>query len=105
MSGQAYTISEIKNIVTPIAVRHGVARVYLFGSYARGDATPKSDVDLRIDEGKICGLFELAGFHVDLEETLKIKVDVMMTDGLSENFRRRIDGEEVLIYGEQAAQY
>jgi len=93
-----YSIPEIKNIVTPIAAKHGVERVYLFGSYARGEATDKSDIDLRIDKGKIGGLFALAGFYGDLTETLQTKVDVLTTGGLSEKFRERIAKDEVLIY-------
>ena len=42
-----YTISEIQAIVTPIAQKHKLKAVYLFGSYARGTATENSDVDLR----------------------------------------------------------
>jgi predicted nucleotidyltransferase len=43
-----YTIAEIKDIVTPIAKSHGVSKVYLFGSYAHGEATKNSDIYLRI---------------------------------------------------------
>ena len=49
MSVKKYTIEEIKTILEPIARKYGVERVYLFGSYARGDATENSDVDLRVD--------------------------------------------------------
>ena len=45
MSGKIYTIDEIRRIAAPIAARHGVAALYLFGSYARGEATPESDLD------------------------------------------------------------
>lgn len=48
-----YTIEEIKSIVSPIARKYGVERVYLFGLYARGDATTKSDVNLRVDKGSL----------------------------------------------------
>ncbi len=56
MSGKIYSIKEIKDIVSPIAKKYGVERVYLFGSYARGEATDKSDLDLRIDKGGLKGL-------------------------------------------------
>ena len=46
MQTQVYSIDEIRKIVAPIANQHGVDKVFLFGSYARGDATPASDVDL-----------------------------------------------------------
>jgi Predicted nucleotidyltransferases len=44
------TIEEIKAVVEPIARKYGVERVYLFSSYARGDMTENSDVDLRVDK-------------------------------------------------------
>lgn len=50
-----YSVSDIQRIVAPIARRYGVDRVFLFGSYARGDNTPGSDIDLRIDRGRVRG--------------------------------------------------
>ena len=44
-----YTMDEIKNIIAPIAKRYGVAKVSVFGSYAKGTADEDSDVDLLID--------------------------------------------------------
>ena len=44
-----YTIDEISQRVMPVAKRYGLSAVYLFGSYARGEATSKSDIDLLID--------------------------------------------------------
>ena len=61
MTNKIYSISEIKDIVSPIAKKYGVENVYLFGSYARGEATPDSDLDLRIDKGKLRGLIMLGG--------------------------------------------
>jgi predicted nucleotidyltransferase len=39
MNNKIYNISEIKDLVAPIAKQHGVDRMWIFGSYARGDAT------------------------------------------------------------------
>ena len=49
------TITEIKEAVTPICERYGVDKMCLFGSYARGEADDKSDVDLIHDGGKFIG--------------------------------------------------
>ena len=46
-----YTIEEIKAKTVPIAVKHGISRMCLFGSYARGEANDESDVDLYVDRG------------------------------------------------------
>jgi len=95
-----YTIEEIKSIVEPIARKYGVARVYLFGSYARGDATENSDVDLRVDKGALKGMFALCGLYTEVEEALQTKVDVLTTGSFDEEFLRKIQKEEVLLYAE-----
>lgn len=46
----------------PSAKDYGVDALYLFGSYARGDATPESDMDFRIDKGSVCSVFKLGGY-------------------------------------------
>ncbi|MCL2488524.1 MAG: nucleotidyltransferase family protein [Oscillospiraceae bacterium] len=85
-----YTINEITSLVVPIARAYGVKRVALFGSYARGEAKPDSDIDLHLDKGNIKGLFQLAGFQRKLEETLAVPVDVLTTGALSEDFLSKI---------------
>lgn len=67
-----YSIDEIKQIIAPIAYKYSIPVVYLFGSYARGEATDSSDVDVLIDcEGSaIKGLFDLGALYNDLNETL-----------------------------------
>lgn len=59
---KVYTIDEIRAIATPIAKSHGVAALYLFGSYARGDATSESDLDFRIERDKSARFFSSAVF-------------------------------------------
>lgn len=106
--GKIYTIQEIQQIVTPIAQKHGVERVYLFGSYARGDATEKSDIDLRIDSGKIKSLFGMGGLYADLEEALSKPMDIVTTEALANGtnkrltarFQTRIQEDEWLLYEE-----
>ena len=93
-----HTIEDIKKLISPIAEDYGVERVYLFGSYARGDATESSDVDIRIDSGNIKTLFKLGGFRSDLEEALKTQVDIA-DEGISEHFYNQIKVDEVVIYG------
>jgi predicted nucleotidyltransferase len=99
MSVKKYTIEEIKTIVAPIARKYGVERVYLFGSYARGDVNENSDIDLRIDKGSLKGLFALCGLYTEIEEALQMKVDILTTGSLKEDFLRKIQKEEVLLYG------
>ena len=99
MSNQVYTIEEISRIIKPIAKSYGVGRLSLFGSYARGEAVETSDIDLRIvDDGALRGFVRLAGFHRELEESLRVRVDVIPTDALDESFLKEIIAEEVIVF-------
>lgn len=92
-----YTVSELRNIIAPLAQEYGAERVYLFGSYARGDMTDGSDIDLRIDKGQIRGL-ALAGLLLDLEDALGLPVDLLTTASLDQHFLDSIRNDEVLLY-------
>ena len=94
-------IDEIQDTVKELGGRYGAERIYLFGSYARGEAVPGSDVDLRIDKGKIRGLFALSGLRLALEEQLGTKVDLLTSDSLDHAFLSRIRTEEVLLYANE----
>ena len=100
MCDKIYTIDEIKSIAAPIAKQHGVAALYLFGSYARGEATSASDLDFRIEKGELRSLLQLAGFQLDLESSFSNKLDVLTTQMLTPQFLSSIRPEEVLIYAQ-----
>ena len=91
------TIEEIKRAVTPICERYGVERLSLFGSYARGEADEKSDVDLLVDGGKLVG-FEWGGFYADVQDALGVEIDVLSRRGTRQRFLDKIAKDEVLIY-------
>ena len=100
MSDKIYTLEEIKAIAAPIAERYGIAALYLFGSYARGEATGESDLDFRVEKGQLRSLLELAGLQIDLEKGFDKELDVLTTQMLSEQFLERIQPEEVLVYAQ-----
>ena len=91
-------VREIRDAVTSLGVRYGIGGAWLFGSYARGDATPESDVDLRIEQGNLAGFFALSGLRLDLRERLGTDVDLLTSDSLDERFLNRIRPEEILLY-------
>ncbi len=95
-----YTIEDIKRKAIPIAKRHGVKRLSLFGSYARGEADENSDVDLMIEKGKVTSLFKYLAFVLDLEDELKCHVDVVMDGIQDQDFWNSIKKDEVLLYEE-----
>ena len=100
MSDKIYTLDEIKSIAAPIARQYGVAAMYLFGSYARGEATPKSDLDFRIDKGQLRSLFQLLGMQLALENGFQKDLDLLTTQMLTPQFLNDIRPEEVLIYAQ-----
>ena len=77
----------------------GVEHLYLFGSTARGDAGPDSDVDLFFDyeKGKL-GLFQLMDVKERASSILGRKVDIMTRDSLHKVLRDRIEASAVLVF-------
>ena len=92
-----YSVEEIRAIVSALAAQYGANRVYLFGSYARGDANSDSDIDLRIDKGSIRGL-QMGGLAADLEDAFGMPVDLVPTGSLDSKFLQSISNDEVLLY-------
>ena len=94
MSNRVYTLEEIAAIIAPIAARYDVDKIYIFGSYARGEADESSDIDLCIEAVAIKGLFALGGLYSDLEEALGKELDLITVKSLKystfphQNFRK-----------------
>jgi len=94
-----YTIQELKYIISPIALAHGVKSVSLFGSYSKGHATADSDVDLKIEKGQLRTLFQLSEFRLAVEDALQCPVDLITSEASDEAFLKMIEKDEVLLYG------
>ena len=92
------TISLIKKAIVPIAKEYGLKKVYLFGSYAKGNANEKSDVDLLIEKGEHLSLLGLSAIIQDAREALDMPVDVIVMGGSDEEFEKAIKGSEILLY-------
>src|SRR5579863_1391252 len=78
----------------------GILRRSLFGSVARGEATPESDVDLMgdLDRAKRLTIFDLAGLELRLGEILETRVDLSDRHMLKEPVRTRAEREGVLAF-------
>lgn len=86
-----YTIKEIKNIIKPILNKHGITDINLFGSYARGDARPDSDIDIYCDKGNIRTLIDQVVLEEELENALNKKIDLVFnTARMNQSFRDNI---------------
>ncbi len=81
--------------ILSLARRHGVTGVRVFGSMARGDAGPQSDVDLLIEVGPKPSRWFPGGLVVDLEELLGRRVQVVTERGLDELLRERVLQEAI----------
>ena len=89
---------DIRDAVQRRGKEYGADKIYLFGSYARGEANEKSDVDLRIDRGNIKSGITLAGLLLDIEDDLGTPVDLVTTQSLSADFLSGIRKDEKLLY-------
>jgi len=80
-----------------IAERHGAMNIRLFGSFARGEANPESDVDLLVDIGtaaQTSSWFPI-GLILELEELLGRRVEVVTERSLNKDLRERVLREAV----------
>ena len=91
------SIPMIRECIAPGCKKYPIRRAYLFGSYARGNATEKSDVDLRI-EGDIKSFFMLGGIYSELSDALGTELDLLSKLPDSEAFKENLKKDEVLLY-------
>ena len=88
-------LKDKRDQIMRLAARYGVERMRIFGSLARGQATPESDIDFLVAFRRGKTLLDLIGFKQDLENLLGQKVDVVSEGGVSPHLRNRIFGEAV----------
>lgn len=92
------TIVDIKKKIIPILKRHTVKKASIFGSFARGEAKAKSDVDLLIEyQTDDKSLFDLVNLKAELEEILGRKVDIVTYNSIYWRLRDQILSEQVMI--------
>jgi hypothetical protein len=84
-----------RKAVLACAARHGATNVRVFGSVARGEERPGSDVDLVVDLAPRTGLFEIGTFRRELTEILGAPVDVAPSDSLRPRVRAEIERDGV----------
>ena len=82
-----------------VAREHGATSVRVFGSRARGDSTPDSDLDLLVRLDPKRSLLDLIAIQQDLEDLLGCKVDVVTENGLSPYIRERVLAEALPLTG------
>jgi predicted nucleotidyltransferase len=90
-------LKEKREEIIRIAAQHGAYNVRVFGSVARGEANPDSDIDFLIDLGENRSPWFPVRLIRDLENLLGRKVDIVTEKGLKERIRKRVLQEAVLL--------
>lgn len=80
------TLKQIKEIIKPVLHEYGIDDIYLFGSYARGEADPDSDIDIYCDKGNVRTLIDQGKLHEHLETALNKKVDIVFRSSVKDDF-------------------
>jgi predicted nucleotidyltransferase len=83
-------LKENRTEILRMAAEHGAYNVRVFGSVARGEAGPESDVDLLVNMEPGRSLFDLGGLLMDLQDFLGCNVDVVTEAGLRARIRQRV---------------
>lgn len=97
--GPVFSIEAITEIVKTISAKYNIESVYLFGSYARGEATADSDLDLLVFGEKSFKKTLIFALAEELHETFKIPVDVLGIEEIDpdSDFYKRIKNEMIRI--------
>lgn len=99
MGGLARVVSTLK-AMRPALMARGVESIAVFGSTARGEDTPESDIDLVVDIYKDAGM-SLTGFsslRLDLEESLGRKVDLVRWVNLDPRIRASVEHDAIRVF-------
>ena len=88
-------LEDKRDEILELAKRHGVTRIRVFGSVARGEAGPSSDVDFLVDVGPDPGPWFPGGLVADLEDLLGKRVQVVTEGGLNDLLRDRVLAEAI----------
>ena len=86
----AALLEETKKEIREIAAKRGAHNVRVFGSVARGEAKPESDMDFLVDMEPGRTLFDMGGLLMDLRDLLGLQVDVVTELGLKARIRDRV---------------
>lgn len=98
ISSGVLTIKQIKQLIKPVISKYQIEEVFLFGSYARGEANSNSDIDIYCSHGKIRTLYDLTDFKEDLENALGKKVDVVTIGSqMDDSFRKHLEEDKIKI--------
>ncbi len=84
-----------RNEILKIAEKHGAYNIRIFGSVLRGTDDEKSDIDLLVDFGKNISSWFPAGLVIELENLLRVKVDIATEKGLKQRIKDKVLKEAI----------
>ena len=91
MPADIYTlVAEKRSEILAVAERHGATNVRVFGSVARREARPDSDLDLLVTFGPSASLLDLIGLEQELADLLGVPVEVASDRGLKDRIRATV---------------
>lgn len=95
-----FSLTDISTAVSRVLARYDVREAFLFGSFARGEQTPDSDIDLRLVCGKTMTFGTLYELFHELEKELGRKVDIVTNppDHMQPAFCKNLEQDEVRLY-------
>lgn len=98
ISPSVLSIKKIKNAVMPILSKHKIEEVYLFGSYARGEATSSSDVDIYCSSGDIETFLDQGALEEELQNALGKDVDIVFIGSkMDEYLKEQLEEDKIRI--------
>lgn len=90
------TIKQIKEKILPVLAKHNIREVYLFGSYARGEAKNNSDVDIYCESGDIKTFIQQGFLEDELKEALGKDIDlIFIGTELNDFFKEQLEGDKI----------
>jgi predicted nucleotidyltransferase len=92
--------SSIQSTIIRLLKERGVKKASLFGSYARGDQTNTSDIDILIEPSTEMNLISFIALKQDLEDLIKIPVDLVSTRAVKPELRKYITSDLKVLYDE-----
>jgi predicted nucleotidyltransferase len=81
--------------ILALARKYGARNVRIFGSVARGEARPDSDIDFLVELEPGRSLFDLGGFVYEMRNLRGVEVDVVTENGLRQRIRARVIREAI----------
>lgn len=90
--------AEINKIIIETLLPFKPKQICVFGSYARGEMNEDSDIDILLDVDKDVSLLDLGGAYMDLKDSLKRNIDLILKGGISPIFKPYIEKDLTEIY-------